>query len=166
MNTFFNLGCEDNAHVNGLLEISAPADLVAWETTCPNGNIYGESVGSCPNWFAYSSGTPSCFIKTTLNGYGRAKIDFGNCESSGVAKLFLDGNEIASAGASEVNIVKEFDFTDGSELKLMEESYGIISFNSFEVLTHGCKPPTTMTTMTTATTTPGSNYISLTYLNT
>ena len=136
MNEFSLLGCEDNTHVNGLLVTSAPADIVGWETTCPNGYIYGQSISSCNgNWFTYSSGTPSCYIKTTLNGNGRAKIDFGNCYSNGVAKLFLDGNEIASAGANEFNVVKEFDFTDGSELMLTEETYGIITFNSFKVLT-------------------------------
>ena len=136
MNKYFLLGCEDNSHVNGLLEISAPADIVGWEITCTHGNIYGHSLSTCDgNWFTFAAGTSSCFIKTTLNGNGRAKIDFGNCYSDGVAKLFLDGNEIASAGASEPSIVKEFDFTDGSELKLTEESYGVIIFNSFEVLT-------------------------------
>ena len=153
MNKYFLLGCEDNTHVNDLLETSAqarrkrgaprvfnPAGIVGWENTCTHGNIYGDSISACSgNWFTYASGSPSCYIKTTLNGNGRAKIDFGNCWNNGVAKLFLDGNEIASAGASEVNIVKEFDFTDGSELKLTEESYGIISFNSFKVLTHGCR---------------------------
>ena len=140
MNKYFLLDCEDNTHVNGLLVTIAPADIVGWETTCTHGNIYGHSISNCSgNWFTYASGSPSCYIKTTLNGNGRAKIDFGNCYNNGVAKLFLDGNEIASAGANEVNIVKEFDFTEGSELKLTEESYGIISFNSFEVLSHRCK---------------------------
>jgi len=127
-------GCEDNSHVSGLLEISAPEDIVEWETTCTHGNIYGDSVSSCPNWHTFTSGSSFCHIKTTLNGSGRAKIDFGNCFNDGVSKLFLNGNEIASAGASE-NIIKEFDFTDGSELKLTEEQSGVISFNSFEVLT-------------------------------
>ena len=136
MNKYFLLGCEDNSHVKGLLNISAPEDIVGWHTTCTHGNIYGDSISDCSgNWFTYASGSPSCYIKTTLNGNGRAKIDFGNCYDDGVAKLFLDGNEIASAGASEVNVVKEFDFADGSELMLTEESYGVISFNSFEVLT-------------------------------
>jgi hypothetical protein len=43
--------------------------------------------------------------------------------------------EIASAGGNEFNVVKEFDYTDGSELKLFETGNGVISFNSFEVLT-------------------------------
>jgi len=43
-------GCEDNSHVNGLLKISAPEDIIGWETTCTHGNIYGTSAGSsCPN---------------------------------------------------------------------------------------------------------------------
>ena len=73
--------------------------------------------------------------ESVTNGSGHAKIDFGNCFSDGVVKLFLDGNEIASAGGNEFNVVKEFDYTDGSELKLFETGNGVISFNSFEVLT-------------------------------
>ena len=136
MNKYFLLGCEDNTHVNGLLVTNAPADIVGWETTCTHGNIYGNSISSCSgNWFTYASGSPSCYIKTTLNGSGHAKIDFGNCFNDGIVKVFLDGNEIASAGGDEFNVVKEFDYTDGSELKLMETGNGVISFNSFEVLT-------------------------------
>lgn len=129
-------GCEDNSHVKGLLNISAPEDIVGWHTTCTHGNIYGTSAGStCPNLHFYASGTHTCFIKTTLHGSGHAKIDFGNCFNDGVSKLFLDGNEIASAGASQATVVKEFDYTDGAELKLTEEGSGVISFNFFKVLT-------------------------------
>ena len=137
MNKYFRVDCQ-NTHVNGLLSISAPEDLVGagWETTCTQGTIYGSSLATCSGyWYIFLGGSTSCFIKTTLNGNGRAKIDFGNCSSDVGAKLWLDGNEIASAGADEENVVKEFDFTDGSELKLTEEGQGVITFNSFEVLT-------------------------------
>ena len=123
------------------MSISAPEDLVGagWETTCTAGTIYGSSLSTCLGyWHIFLPGTNSCFIKTTLNGNGRAEIDFGNCSSDGGAKLWLDGNEIASAGADEENVVIEFDFTDGSELMLTEEGTGILSFSSFEVLTVDC----------------------------
>ena len=135
MNEYFLLGCEDNSHVKHLSKHSAPEDIIGWHITCNHGSIYGSSVSTCPNWHVYESGSPSCYIKTTLNGSGHAKIDFGNCFNDGVVKVFLDGNEIASAGGDEFNVVKEFDYTDGSELKLMETGNGVISFNSFEVLT-------------------------------
>jgi len=128
-------GCEDNSHVKHLSKHSAPEDIFGWITTCNHGSIYGSSVATCPNWHIYFSGSPSCHIETTLNGSGHAKIDFGNCFNDGEVKVFLDGNEIASAGGNEFNVVKEFDYTDGSELKLFETGNGVISFNSFEVLT-------------------------------
>ena len=136
MNKYFLLGCEDNSHVKGLLNTAAPEDVVDWEITCTDGTIYGVSAGAtCPNWHTFASGDHTCFIKTTLHGSGHAKIDFGNCYTDGVSKLFLDGNEIASAGASQASVIKEFDYTDGSELKLTEEGSGVISFNFFKVLT-------------------------------
>ena len=121
-----------NEHVNGLFN-NYPANVPEWEITCSHGSVYGDTQNKCQKWLA-SYGSSSCFIRTTLKGNGRARIDFGNCWHNSVVKVFLDGNEIASAGGSEDSIVKEFDFTDGSELKLTEEQYGIISFNSFEAL--------------------------------
>ena len=133
-NGYFLAAC--NEHVNGLfneINHSYPATISEWEITCKDGSIYGDTHNNCQNFLAYY-GSTSCFIKTTLKGNGRARIDFGNCWHNSVVKVFLDENEIASAGGSQDNIVKEFDFTDGSELRLTEEQYGIISFNSFEVL--------------------------------
>ena len=74
-------------------------------------------------------------MKTKLTGRGKGKLDFGNCWiGMGVVKVSLDGIVIASAQNGTENEVVEFDFTDGNELKLSEESSGIIRFNSFEVL--------------------------------
>ena len=76
-------------------------------------------------------------MKTKLIGRGKGKLDFGNCwKHKGVVKVSLDGNVIASAQNGTEKVV-EFDFTDGNELKLSEENYGVIMFNSFEVL--NCK---------------------------
>jgi hypothetical protein len=133
-NEYFLAAC--NEHVNALfnkIDYSFPANIPEWEITCSHGSIYGDTRNNCQKWLA-SYGSTSCFSKTTLKGNGRATIDFGNCWHNSVVKVFLDENEIASAGGSEENIVKEFDFTDGSELKLTEEQFGIIRFNSFEVL--------------------------------
>ena len=136
MNKCFLLGLEYNSHVKGLLNTTAPEDVVDWEITCTHGTIYGTpESATCPNWHTFASGSHTCFIKTTLHGSGHAKIDFGNCYTDGVSKLFLDGNEIASAGANQASVVKEFDFTDGAELKLTEEGSGVIGFNFFKVLT-------------------------------
>ena len=74
-------------------------------------------------------------MKTKLIGRGKGKLDFGNCYKAvtGVVKVSLDGNVIATAQKGTEEVV-EFDFTDGNELKLSEENYGVIMFNSFEVL--------------------------------
>ena len=75
-------------------------------------------------------------MKTKLIGRGKGKLDFGNCYNLGVVNVSLDGNVIATAQNGTGKVV-EFDFTDGNELKLSEEEYGVIMFNSFEVL--NCK---------------------------
>ena len=74
------------------------------------------------------------YIKTKLEGFGTARLDFGNCWTSGTVKVLLDGIEIASAPVSTPNKSVEFAF-NYSELEIREEGIGILVFNSFEVLT-------------------------------
>ena len=74
------------------------------------------------------------YIKTKLEGFGTARLDFGNCWTSGTVKVLIDGIEIASASVSTPNKIVEFTF-NYSELEIREEDIGILVFNSFEVLT-------------------------------
>ena len=74
------------------------------------------------------------YIKTKLEGFGTARLDFGNCWTSGTVKVLIDGIEIASASVSTPNKIVEFAF-NYSELEIREEDIGILVFNSFEVLT-------------------------------
>ena len=74
------------------------------------------------------------YIKAKLEGFGTGRLDFGNCWTSEIVKVFLDGIEIASAPVSTPNKIVEFTF-DSSELEIREEDIGILVFNSFEVLT-------------------------------
>ena len=74
------------------------------------------------------------YIKTKLEGFGTARLDFGNCWTSGTVKVLLDGIEIASAPANTPSKIVEFVF-NSSELEIREEDIGILVFNSFEVLT-------------------------------
>ena len=74
------------------------------------------------------------YIKTKLEGFGTARLDFGNCWTSGIVKVLLDGIEIDSATNSTPNKIVEFRF-NSSELEIREEDIGILVFNSLEVLT-------------------------------
>ena len=74
------------------------------------------------------------YIKTKLEGFGTARLDFGNCWTSGTVKVLIDGIEIASASVSTPNKIVEFAF-NYSELEIREEDIGILVFNSFEVMT-------------------------------
>ena len=74
------------------------------------------------------------YIKTKLEGFGTARLDFGNCWTSGIVKVLLDGIEIDSVPNSTPNKIVEFRF-NSSELEIREEDIGILVFNSLEVLT-------------------------------
>ena len=81
-------------------------------------------------------------ISTTLYGNGRAKLDFGNCEAGQnirFVKVYLDGTEIDSAPNLTPSKSIEFDFTDGSVLKISEHTESILQFNSLEIICEGEK---------------------------
>ena len=82
-------------------------------------------------------------IKTTLNGCGRARLDYGNCQNqfgadSGMdsVHVMLNGNEISSAAnnGQELSKTIEFDFTNGDILELNEDGPSAIRFNSMTIL--------------------------------
>ena len=84
--------------------------------------------------YGYKIGSPIGFIRTTLNGCGKARLDFGNCANVGYTQVKLDGNEISVANANEHSKIVEFTFQHGSVLELSDLNYGIIKFNNFHVV--------------------------------
>ena len=89
------------------------------------------------NWYGWNPKHPVGSISTTLYGNGRAKLDFGNCEGGQnirFVKVYLDGTEIDSAPNSTPSKSTEFDFTDGSVLKISEHNESILQFNSLEII--------------------------------
>ena len=95
-------------------------------------------------WFGLKPppSTDTALIRTTLNGCGRARLDYGNCQNlfsnpgSDSVHVTLNGNEISSAvnDGNEVSKTIEFDFTDGNILELNEDGPSAIRFNSLTIL--------------------------------
>ena len=75
-------------------------------------------------------------LETTLNGCGKARLDFGNCHRlfESLVQAFLNGKEIGTATTNELSKKIEFDFYDGDTLKLVESNNGHIRFNNFTVV--------------------------------
>ena len=141
----------ENKHVNDLLNLhyvwnqkpTTPGwkpTIPGWDIDCSEGFWNSYFYDTCPNWYCYNTNDlhQNGSIKTTLSGNGRAKLDFGNCWNGGVVKVFLNNTEIALAPGNTKSKKIEFDYTDGNELKFVEEDTAIIMFNSFEVL--NCTP--------------------------
>ena len=117
--------CNDNEHVNNILNFGSGENIPEWTMKCDQrgkpGTAKSRGFSKCKNWWCYAdssrySGRGS--ISTVLRGNGRGKLDFGVCYGS-KAKVYLNGNEISTATYS-VNQVVEFDFYDGSTLKIEE----------------------------------------------
>jgi len=135
-----------NEHVNKLKGASTKnlkniVQLHGWDFNIDAGQFGGVSENhykTCGNngsgWYGYKIGSPIGFIRTTLNGCGKARLDFGNCANVGYTQVKLDGNEISVANANEHSKIVEFTFQHGSVLELSDLNYGIIKFNNFHVV--------------------------------
>ena len=132
MNYAIFSGCPSD-HVNKIIEYTHGSVLPGLVVDCDYGS-WSYFINTCSNWYCWKDNEPVGSIETTLFGNGRGRVDFGNCWTTGVVRLFLNGTEIASASSNSPSNVVEFDFTSGQTLKLVEESIGIIQFNHFEVL--------------------------------
>ena len=143
----FLSACE-NQHMKTLLDYSAvdPANVPKnisdyWELNVDRGQWtsfvnwpIAAPLCNYNSWFGLLNDDANGYIKTKLEGFGIARLDFGNCWTSGTVKVLIDGIEIASAPVSTPNKIVEFEF-NYSELEIREEDIGILVFNSFEVLT-------------------------------
>ena len=129
------LDCQENTHVNNLLESTTTNTVSRWTIDCNHG-VWTQSWKNCQNWYGwrYENEDKVGSIITTLSGSGRARLDFGNCNTIGTVKAFLDGQEIGSADALTKHKVVKFNFNHGSVLKISEYDYAIIQFNNFEII--------------------------------
>ena len=143
-----------NTHVNNLVGSSSTM-VDGWTIDVTVGTAF-PPVGNPPNgdfnlldcvgndfWFGLTpTGSNAGSITTTLNGCGRARLDYGNCQNlfsnpgSDSVHVTLNGNEISSAAnnGNELSKTIEFDFTDGNILELNEDGASAIRFNSLTIL--------------------------------
>ena len=133
----------NNTHLNNLLKHKTTKNVPGWTINCDEGvwiqNNWATTATTtiCSNWYGWNPNHPVGSISTTLYGNGRAKLDFGNCEGGQnirLVKVYLDGTEIDSAPNSTPSKSTEFDFTDGSVLKISEHNQSILQFNSLEII--------------------------------
>ena len=125
--------CHRNEHVNNILDYKDRLIVPGWYIDC---NLQSQCIGA--GWCCFNGNEPWGSISTLLSGNGRGKLDFGNVYPDPYyVKVYLDGSEIASASKSTPSKIVEFDYNDGSTLKIQEEGITILQFNSFEVI--GCR---------------------------
>ena len=143
-----------NTHVNNLVGSSSPMvdgwtiDITVGTAFPPVANppIGDFKLLNCVGndfWFGLTpTGSNSGSIRTTLNGCGRARLDYGNCQhlfsdpGSDSVHVILNGNEISSAAnnGQELSKTIEFDFTNGDILELNEDGPSAIRVNSLTIL--------------------------------
>ena len=126
------LVCHGNdwGYLNNLLGSKSTNTANGWTIDCGSG-VYPYT---CSNWYGFSEGNTIGSVSTTFNVKGKARLDFGNCYSSGTVYAYLDGNVIASAPQNTPSKTVEFDCNIGSILKITEENVAIIQFNSLNII--------------------------------
>ena len=85
------------------------------------------------NWYGWCNGTCSGSIKTKLSKCGKARLNFGNCYSSGTVVAKLNGREIGRVQAYHIKVV-EFDFKNGDTLELIDINQSILEFYDFTII--------------------------------
>ena len=95
-----------------------------------------ENENSCGVKISYSKNESGKIINLN-NGYGKARLDFGNRGLYGHTTVHLNGNEIGAAHSNEQTKKIEFDFNDGGEIMLSSHD-GKIKINSFKLLRWSC----------------------------
>ena len=124
----------DNSRVNNL-KGSESQTVSGWIFDSLTNGPWNSNACSGASWHGWnggSSGIEEGSISTTLNGSGKAILDFGNCHSVGTVVAYKNGVEIATIGASATDKI-EFEFSDGDVIKMTEFS-GIIQFNDLEIV--------------------------------
>ena len=141
---FHLIDCRElNEHVNKLRGTTSK-NVEGWTLDVEHGSVRdhnaGSTCGGYNSWYGYGSyngnfGFGGGSIKTTLNGCGKAILDFGNCyyRPSNVQAL-LNGNEIGKAIGRTMSKKIEFDFNDGDILELADSLDAIIMFNNFTIV--------------------------------
>ena len=123
------LACHGNDYLNNLLGSTSTNPAYGWTIhgTWQQNKNWQKNV--CSNWYGFNNAS----VKTIFDTKGRARLDFGNCYTSGTVYALLDGNVIASAPQNTPSKTVEFDFNIGSVLKITEEN-AIIQFNSLNII--------------------------------
>ena len=145
-NPFFQESqCNENPHLENLIGSHFnPVD--GWTfTNIENGQFnqqpshsYYNMCGEGKYWYGYGNGETVGSIKTTLNGCGKAILDYGNCYIGGRVDVNLNGVRIDYAWSNTPSKIVEFSYTDGSILEISEPSSSIIQFNKLSTFQCGC----------------------------
>ena len=76
------LDCQENTHLNNLLESTTTNTVSHWTIDCDDG-VWAKTWKNCQNWYGWGKNEKVGSIVTNLSGSGRARLDFGNCHSGG-----------------------------------------------------------------------------------
>ena len=104
-----------------------------WLVHAPgNQQPYVAQCGGIGFW-GYENGAAAGYVQATFKGFGIGTLEFGNCYTSGITKVYMNGDLIASAGSTQQSKVISFKYKSGDILKITEEQTAIIKINSFKL---------------------------------
>ena len=134
--SIFSEPCEDQLLQN--VRSRHTMEAGGWIT---NGAPHQESnfaagCGGFKTFWAYAHGGPVGSVQATFRGSGNGILNFGNCYTDGVTKVYLNGQIIGSAGPNQ-NSQVNFNYKGGDILRITEEHVGILKINSLQLNCQG-----------------------------
>ena len=72
-------------------------------------------------------------VSATFEGSGTATLDFGNCYTHGITRVYLNSKIIGSALPNTISVTTNIKYKPGDVLKITEEDMGIIKINSLKL---------------------------------
>ena len=96
-----------------------------------NGSAAG--CGGYNTFWGYTAGVPVGYVEATFKGSGIGTLNFGNCYTHAITKVYLNGHLISSAGPNQSSVVARFNYKRGDILRVAEEGGGIIKINSLKL---------------------------------
>ena len=91
------------------------------------------------SWFGFTGDNPVGFVSTIFKGSGKATLNYGNCYSTGVVKVYVNNFLRSKASANVKHKMVTFEYSKGDVLKILEINTAIIKLNSLELDCRGTK---------------------------
>ena len=93
---------------------------------------YSNQCGSSA-WYGYSYGLDAGSLQVAFISSGKANLNYGNCNGTGIVSVLLNGYEISQVAGNTQEKTITFEYTSRNILTIKETGSAIINLNSLKL---------------------------------